>query len=568
MSAGIPVNVLVPRLAVAEVGAAYPGRADSTVTWVATADEDPLPTDVPGALVLGTGLTSPDQVRQAWRRWSQQGASALVVRASALIGEAQLEPAGPTWLLTIGERMSWVRLATLVTADLDAAGPRTDGADDTVEWDDPDLYEIANYLSSVLVGPVTIEDMASRILAFSSDHDRADEPRKRSILERQVSHAHNKVLADGGVFTRLFAGPDPIYVEPPIDGARPRAAVRIAAGDEMLGSIWVVVDQPPSPLQRRVLVESAAVVALALTRSRLVEDARSSVQHRLVSRLLEGGSEAVAASRDLGTGARPAYVLAVRRDGRQPEPELDPRFRSLVRLLTTYLQSIHRGAVVAPVGNTVYAVLPARTSGGTLGASETGADRVGEHMRRSEQLAENVLNRLGYADLLVGIGDPVDDVAQLPRSRRQADAATRALLAGRHGSRRVASWREVQVDSLLLELAQAMLDRHEPIAAPLDTLLDGSPDNGDRALSTLRAYLDHFGDASAAARSLFVHPNTFRYRLRTLTRRHGLDLSDPDQRFAVLLQLRLLELLRRPTDRTGEESTIDRVVANAPDAVM
>jgi DNA-binding PucR family transcriptional regulator len=37
---------------------------------------------------------------------------------------------------------------------------------------------------------------------------------------------------------------------------------------------------------------------------------------------------------------------------------------------------------------------------------------------------------------------------------------------------------------------------------------------------------------------MFVHPNTFRYRLRRLTEVSGIDLTDPEQRFAAMLQLR------------------------------
>jgi DNA-binding PucR family transcriptional regulator len=37
-----------------------------------------------------------------------------------------------------------------------------------------------------------------------------------------------------------------------------------------------------------------------------------------------------------------------------------------------------------------------------------------------------------------------------------------------------------------------------------------------------------------------VHPNTFRYRLRRITQVSGLDLSDPEARFAAMLQVRLL----------------------------
>ena len=43
---------------------------------------------------------------------------------------------------------------------------------------------------------------------------------------------------------------------------------------------------------------------------------------------------------------------------------------------------------------------------------------------------------------------------------------------------------------------------------------------------------------AAASAAMFVHANTFRYRLRRLTEVSGIDLTDPEQRFAAMLQLR------------------------------
>jgi DNA-binding PucR family transcriptional regulator len=57
---------------------------------------------------------------------------------------------------------------------------------------------------------------------------------------------------------------------------------------------------------------------------------------------------------------------------------------------------------------------------------------------------------------------------------------------------------------------------------------------------TLRAWLDAFGDVNAASQAVFVHPNTLRYRLRRVAEVSGIDLTNPDSRLAVMLQLRLL----------------------------
>ena len=39
-----------------------------------------------------------------------------------------------------------------------------------------------------------------------------------------------------------------------------------------------------------------------------------------------------------------------------------------------------------------------------------------------------------------------------------------------------------------------------------------------------------------------MHPNTFRYRLRRVAEVGEIDLGDPEQRFAAMLQLRVLGL--------------------------
>lgn len=43
-------------------------------------------------------------------------------------------------------------------------------------------------------------------------------------------------------------------------------------------------------------------------------------------------------------------------------------------------------------------------------------------------------------------------------------------------------------------------------------------------------------------RRCFLRPNTFRYRLRRVAEVGEINLTDPEQRFVAMLQLRVLEL--------------------------
>lgn len=54
------------------------------------------------------------------------------------------------------------------------------------------------------------------------------------------------------------------------------------------------------------------------------------------------------------------------------------------------------------------------------------------------------------------------------------------------------------------------------------------------------SWFDAGCDVAGAAKELFVHPNTCRYRLKQAGRQLGIDLEDPDERLVLWLHLRVL----------------------------
>ncbi len=77
----------------------------------------------------------------------------------------------------------------------------------------------------------------------------------------------------------------------------------------------------------------------------------------------------------------------------------------------------------------------------------------------------------------------------------------------------------------LRDLAAAHGDRP---TGPVARLSAYDAEHGTNLVETLRAWLDAFGDVAAASAAMFVHANTFRYRLRRLTEVSGIDLTDPE----------------------------------------
>lgn len=110
----------------------------------------------------------------------------------------------------------------------------------------------------------------------------------------------------------------------------------------------------------------------------------------------------------------------------------------------------------------------------------------------------------------------------------------RVLRAGR-ARHQVARVSDVHGEGLLLELSDLIAERGDTLSGPVARLVAYDREHSSCLVETLGAWLDAFGDVA----TVFVHPNTFRYRLRRLPEVGEIDLSDPDARFAAMLQLRL-----------------------------
>ncbi|WP_313557242.1 PucR family transcriptional regulator, partial [Miniimonas arenae] len=90
--------------------------------------------------------------------------------------------------------------------------------------------------------------------------------------------------------------------------------------------------------------------------------------------------------------------------------------------------------------------------------------------------------------------------------------------------------------------AEAARTLREEIVAPLEAA-------AGPLVETLGAYLDSGRSLEAAARALFVHPNTVRYRLRRVTQVTGWDATDAREGFVLQVALVVGRLGRKPVAR-------------------
>jgi hypothetical protein len=311
----------------------------------------------------------------------------------------------------------------------------------------------------------------------------------------------------------------------------PRLAIAVRAGDEVLGSVWAAVAERPDAARLEALQDAAKLVALHLLRHRAGSDAARRIRADLLSTSLAGGVNAHDALVRLGLAGRPLTVLGLRLgpgvgdDGPDDASVVQERQR-LTDAFAMHLAAIQPVSAVAAVGDTTYALLAAATP---LEEAETRAVRL-------------LLDFVGRVDdrihPLAAVGPIAVDLQGIANSRVSVDRVLR-VLAETGGRQRVARLEELQGEAMVLDLRDQAAQRGDQVRGALARLVAYDDEHAAHLVETLRAWLDAFGDVGAAAESMFVHPNTFRYRVRRVAEVGDLDLSDPQQRFSLMLQLRV-----------------------------
>ena len=155
-------------------------------------------------------------------------------------------------------------------------------------------------------------------------------------------------------------------------------------------------------------------------------------------------------------------------------------------------------------------------------------------------LLDRLQDRFGHESTvrpIVGVGDTVASVAELPASleqaRRSADVACRVERFAP-----LARWSSLGSYGTVARLLDGQERRRSPASL---RRLEQDP-AADVLLPTLEAYLDHGGDPAATAAALHVHRSSLYPRLRRIEQIAQVELSSGDARLELHLGLRLQRL--------------------------
>jgi len=538
----VPLDALLRALAPASAELVVPGPRPVEVAAVVLADADDLAASGAGSrgpaeLWLLAGV--PEPLAASWltglvgRPADQRPAAVLAkaaARAASLVSAAR--EAGVA-LVAVHPQARWEQLLSTVREVLDrslggADSPLARGASGV----DTDLAGLAQTLSALTRGMVSIEDEHARVLAYSASDEAADELRRLSILGRAGPPHYLERLRAWGVYDRLGRSDDVVEVPADLDlGLRRRLAVSmretLAPGlagrsPRPLGTIWVQEGADALASDAPAVLRGASAVA-----ARLITRARDAPTNEAVQiqRLLgaKGGGvdvPSLAAALGIPTSG-PAVVVGFDAVGPAPGELLGERAAALRLHASAYA----RESLVTTLGDRIYLLLPHAAAAPAVSAWTSG-----------------VLGRLRSrpgSGLRAAVAAPVASLSDVPLARAEVDR----VLDQTPIEEGVTTLADARTPVLLGEILDLVAARPALRDPRLDALLDYDARHGSAMRRSVETYLRHFGDVRAAATELNVHPNTLRYRLRRAEELLGIALDDPDGRLLVELQL---AVLRRP----------------------
>jgi DNA-binding PucR family transcriptional regulator len=130
-------------------------------------------------------------------------------------------------------------------------------------------------------------------------------------------------------------------------------------------------------------------------------------------------------------------------------------------------------------------------------------------------------------------GSRVGGLAIVPAGRAEADR----VLAAMPSDVDVAAFDDLRAEVLLGQTLAVLRERPDLRDPAVDALVAYDREHGGDLAGSVLAWLDALGDVRAAARTLTVHPNTLRYRVRRAVAVAGLRLGDPHARLVHHLAL-------------------------------
>jgi hypothetical protein len=479
---------------------------------------DPTPSG-PAALLLGIGLRVDEEhladLTAVLGAAARAEAAALVIKCRNHSPDRLVELAQRSGVAVLDAQpdLPWRRLEALCATVLRGEpGPAPAGL---AEVPHGDLFALANAVAAIAGGAAAIMDTNHVIIAYSSlEGQRTDDTRRRSILSRRVPEdALPSFLAPTVWNSRSVE-----RVKRP--GDMDRLAVVVRAGSDVLGSLWVAVEDSDDRADRSAALMAAAKLAAPhLLQLRRHAGAEQERRNEALRTTLE--ADADASGLDL-----PGHLLTL-----AAAEQADPTRRRLSGLQVEDMVTLDAATFGLAIATTLaaerlYVLVPSAGGG----------------QRQAELFARHVVDRAKTSlrkDFLGVLGAEVSTAAGLRAQQADGNSALTHLTRTGHRSG-VVGIDSVRADLVLHRVTALVAERADLRSGMAERIRAHDADRGTRYADSLRGYLRSFGDIATAAERLHIHQNTLRHRLRRAEQLFDLDLRNPERLLLLWLELTAL----------------------------
>jgi purine catabolism regulator len=329
----------------------------------------------------------------------------------------------------------------------------------------------------------------------------------------------------------------------------PRALALPVAGAETTGlpQAWLVAVKDSgglSEFDRVVLHQAVTVVALELLRRHVAASTERRLAGDVLSELVSGsvaGTDLARRLEPFGLGGRvTALVLAppARQPGKGGGPE------AFEAALAGALRDEAVSGLVATANNHVCALLPGFLDDELFELSQRVLDRVVAKMGSVPAAGAGRAVAAGDARRAYHEARCALEARTLGRPVAEANGNGHTAAANGNGTGKptIATYRDLGSFQLLLSLqdSDALRLFCESLLGPIET---GEGHYGGELMRSLEAFIECNGQWEAAARRLYCHRHTLRYRIRKIEELTGRDLASARDRIEFWLALRGRELV-------------------------
>ena len=148
-------------------------------------------------------------------------------------------------------------------------------------------------------------------------------------------------------------------------------------------------------------------------------------------------------------------------------------------------------------------------------------------------------------DSWIGIGRGISDIMCLSegflQAKQAAEIAQKVPALGR-----IVDFDNLGVYRVLLDLpdmAQNAANKQDFVKEKLGVLIEHDQRNNTQLLCTLKILFEQNGNLRQAARNLFIHHNTMRYRLDQIEKLTNSDLNNPETKLELQIAMKLAAIL-------------------------